>query len=416
MASQAKQREGTSNENSGIQVRILRRTHPFPGMLVTPNVRLVRRLAEGGMGAVWVADHLGLEAQVAVKFLDPELLERHPAAAARFKREASLSARLSSVHVVRTFDSGRMADGTPYIVMELLEGSSLSDWLEVCGVLSLRETALVVKQVAKALQRAHVLGIVHRDIKPCNIFLCDNDYDLFVKVLDFGVAKRTWDPSGDAEMTKTGVVVGTAGYMSPEQAVCSKGIDHRADLWSLAAVAYRALTGVEPYADDASDLPFARMMRCDLTPPTHLDPTLPYALDDWFERALHPDPDRRFESADELSRTFAEIIVGALGERLSRDWSGELAPRSLRRADDDDDDADDDDGGDDDDDEDVDPDDTPTRRLGPIPGAVSDEVVHEQPVPAAAPFPYSRVFAMSIAVSVATMALLTVLGRLAALW
>ena len=194
-------------------------------------------------------------------------------------------------------------------------------------ILDPRDTALILRQAAKALHRAHVLGVVHRDIKPENIFLCDSDYELFVKVLDFGVAKKTWDPAGSTEVTKTGMMVGTPGYMAPEQAVCSKEIDHRADLWSLAALAYRALTGCEPYADhDGHDTPFCRMMRRDLTPPSALEPTLSPAIDAWFARALHADPDKRCASALELADSFA-VAVSAdqpIVDQLSRESVDEM--------------------------------------------------------------------------------------------
>jgi serine/threonine-protein kinase len=309
-----------------------------PGTMVTHNVRLVRELANGGMGSVWLADHLGLETQVAVKFIAAELLARHPDAATRFKREASMSARLRSVHVVRTFDHGVTADGTPYIVMELLEGCGLDEWLEIEQVLSVRDCAHIVGQIAKALHRAHTLGIVHRDIKPDNIYLCDGDYELFVKVLDFGVAKKTWDPAGQPEVTKTGMVIGTPGFMAPEQAVCSKAIDHRADLWSLAAVAYYALTGEVPYADrDEDELPFARMMRGDLTPPTELRADLPAALDDWFARTLSADPDVRHGSALALADSFERALqdTAALedpAEPTADEPSLDDSPRSSRPA------------------------------------------------------------------------------------
>ena len=126
------------------------------------------------MGSVWVGYHQALDAQVAVKFIHPDLVKRVPGVAARFRREASASAKIKSPHVVRSFDHGEMDDGTPFIVMELLEGESLSERLERSGKLTWTEIDLIVKQVARALRKAHKLGIVHRDLKPDNLFLVDS--------------------------------------------------------------------------------------------------------------------------------------------------------------------------------------------------------------------------------------------------
>src|SRR5690606_7201408 len=150
----------------------------LPGTQVTDNVRLVAVLGEGGMGSVWVADHLSLKTRVAVKFLSAELVREDPNMLERFNREAALSARIKSPYVVQTFDHGVMRDGRPFIVMELLEGESLADRLERTRMLPLPEAVEVVSQVGKALSKAHKLGIVHRDIKPDNLFLTYDDDEL----------------------------------------------------------------------------------------------------------------------------------------------------------------------------------------------------------------------------------------------
>jgi serine/threonine protein kinase len=274
-------------------------------MMITDNVRLVRELAEGGMGCVWVADHLTLETQVAVKFVSPESASRYPALAARFEREATMSTRIRSVHVVQSFDHGRTASGMPYIVMELLEGETLDDRLASQGPLSFREVAQVVAQVAKVLQHAHDAGIVHRDVKPENVFLTDQDYEVFVKLLDFGIAKRV--AHANVEVTQTGIAVGTPGFISPEQALNAKHVDHRADLWSLGALAYNALTDRLAYGHIEGEAWWARLTQQDFPPPSSLRADLPPALDAWFTRALHPKPDQRFTSAAEMARTFAAL-------------------------------------------------------------------------------------------------------------
>jgi len=163
-----------------------------PEMMVTPSVRLVRPLGRGGMGSVWVADHLTLRTQVAVKFISAEVLERGGRSIlTRFEREAQAAAQIRSEHVVHIHDLGVMDGGTPYIVMELLDGESLGHRLKRARSLPADQVRLVVAQVAKALGAAHELGIIHRDIKPDNIFLVKRDDEPLVKVLDFGIAKQT---------------------------------------------------------------------------------------------------------------------------------------------------------------------------------------------------------------------------------
>jgi len=192
-----------------------------PGEMVTDKVRLEKPLGEGGMGAVWVAQHLSLEMRVAAKFIHADLAASNPDLVTRFEREAKIAAQIRSPHVVQVFDNGVTSDGTPYIVMEMLHGNSLAEWLALEGCLDVRSVARIVSQVASVLHKAHRLGIVHRDIKPDNIFMVEDEDDLFIKVLDFGIAKATTTPK-DKRMTAVGAVIGTPLYMSPEQAQSSK--------------------------------------------------------------------------------------------------------------------------------------------------------------------------------------------------
>ena len=275
--------------------------------MVNANVRLIELLGKGGMGSVWLADHLGLEARVAVKFIAPELVGLDPSLRERFKREASICARLRSIHVVQTFDVGEMADGSPYITMEMLEGNNLTDRVEAKGTMSVPEVGKVVQQVCKVLHRAHVLGIIHRDIKPDNIFLTsDSDYDLFVKVLDFGIAKQT--RVGKKDVTKTGAIVGTPEFMSPEQAIGSKSLDHRSDLFSLGVVAFYALTGELPFDLDGDEPLWIQASRGSHIPATRLRPDLFDEIDDWFERALQGKPEHRYQSARDMANALSRII------------------------------------------------------------------------------------------------------------
>ncbi|HEU4411336.1 MAG TPA: protein kinase [Polyangiaceae bacterium] len=289
------------------------------GTQINANVRLVSLLGEGGMGSVWVADHLTLGTQVAVKFLSPSLA-KEPASIARFTHEATAAAQIKSPHVVQIFDHGVFAGGLPYMVMELLEGEDLSRRLERTGPLGLGELTRVVVQVCRALSKAHAAGIVHRDIKPDNIFLIDQDGELFVKVLDFGIAKRT-NAANSLVVTSTGAMVGTPYYMSPEQMLSSKHVDFRADLWSLGVVSYHCLTGRVPFEGETLGGLCVAIEKGVFELPSRAIPGLTPAIDAWFLRALHRDAASRFLSAREMAESLLEatgrLPAHALGATIS---------------------------------------------------------------------------------------------------
>jgi serine/threonine protein kinase len=277
-----------------------------PGGMVTPSVRLVRPLGQGGMGSVWIADHLALRTQVVVKFMAAELAS-NPANAERFSREASAASQVKSQHVVQMLDHGVTSDGHPFIVMELLEGHDLAHHIKHRGALPPPEVILVVSHVSKALARAHERGIVHRDIKPENIFLCDaGGGEMFVKLLDFGIAKAQLD-SG-MSTTKTGAVMGTPFYMSPEQLMGAKHIDHRTDLWSLGVVAYEALTGARPFEGGTVGALAVDIHSSPVPKPSARNPSLGPLVDDWFAKACARDPQARFGSARELAAGFEAAL------------------------------------------------------------------------------------------------------------
>jgi formylglycine-generating enzyme required for sulfatase activity/serine/threonine protein kinase len=288
---------------------------PTVGTLVNPRVRLVRPLEEGGMGTVWVAEHLTLEHEVAVKFIAADLLTEGDQARQRFQREAKAAAQIRSPHVVQILDQGLMEDGTPYIVMELMAGNNLGDWLDLTGRLGIAEAASMVTQVARALSKAHQLGIVHRDIKPQNIFLVDEErtgevIEQLVKVLDFGIARRGKISGG---LTKPGVVIGTPEFICPDQVLDSKQPDAQTDLWSLSVVAYQALTGELPFFADTIAKLVGQLIRCEFKPPTELRPGLPKAIDAFFVRAFQREPAERFGSAAKLAVAFREALEPGQG-------------------------------------------------------------------------------------------------------
>jgi serine/threonine-protein kinase len=271
---------------------------------VTPNLRLVRPLGHGGMGVLWIAQHRTLDSEVVVKFLSDELAD-DAAAAERFAREAAAAARVKSPHVVQILDYGVTASATPFIVMELLEGRDLGAHIEVHGALSREETTAVVHQLAKALMKTHAAGLVHRDVKPSNIFLCDGDGDLFVKLLDFGIAKRA--PSAEVQSTGSGRCVGTPRYMSPEQIV-GDGVDARSDLWSLGVVAFECLTAKRPFEGETLGALALAIHTLPLPRPTDVMPSLPPEMDAWFARACARPVEERFASAIEAAESLARAL------------------------------------------------------------------------------------------------------------
>jgi serine/threonine protein kinase len=259
------------------------------------------------MATVWRARHLTLETDVAVKLLEPEVLESRPNALKRFELEAQAAARIHSPHVVQIFDSGVTPDGRPFIVMELLEGESLEDRLARHRRLALDECVRIVEQIGRALFKAHALGIVHRDLKPANIFLCDGDDDVHVKLLDFGIAKHPRE--GSLGLTTPGALLGTPAYMSREQLLSSGDVDHRADLWALAVVAYEMITG-EP-AFDAPSLGklIGVIHEGAFAPPSTHRAECGSGIDAWFRRALALDINERFSCAKAMARAFHQAVT-----------------------------------------------------------------------------------------------------------
>ncbi len=275
-----------------------------PGQKVTSHLELVRPLEQGSMGSVWVAFNHSLQTEVAVKFMAPQLAQDQKFVA-RFIREARAAAKMKTGHVVKIQEIAQSDEGVPYIAMELLDGESLKARLKTAERLDPEEVRIIVKHLARALKEAHQLGIIHRDIKPANVFLTEQDDELYIKLIDFGVAKQQKD---GLQMTQTYDKMGTPFYMAPEQLISAKHVDHRADLWSVGVVAYHSLVGKVPFfANGFADLCVAVAM-CEFTPITEARPDLPKGLDGWFSRLLVRDPDGRFASAKEMSEAFAAAL------------------------------------------------------------------------------------------------------------
>ncbi len=258
---------------------------------------------------MWVADHLALHTQVVVKFISADLA-KNADAVARFKREAAAASSVKSPHVVQMLDHGVSEAGVPFIVMELLEGHDLGAHLEAHGRLEPNQVAAIVTQLSRALTKAHERGIVHRDIKPQNVFLSDaGGGELFVKLLDFGIAKTNDGQKLDSG-TKTGSMMGSPYYMSPEQVVGSKSIDHRSDLWAVGVVAYEALTGVRPFEADTVGGLAVKIHSGPLPVPSSANGLLPKSVDAWFARACSREVEGRFQNAKELADALTAAIAG----------------------------------------------------------------------------------------------------------
>jgi len=287
-----------------------------PGYILAGKYRLITLLGRGGMGAVWCAERLEWGSLVAVKLME-RANEARPDVLARFLQEARLAANLRSSHVVQVLDDGRdAATGTPFIVMELLVGETLAQRLARRERLTPSETSRIVTHVARALALAHELGMVHRDLKPDNIFLVRNDDEETAKVLDFGIAKWNVESWLADAATTTGTAIGTPSYMSPEQIKDSKRVDHRTDLWSLALIASECLTGRRAF--EADNLLSLALSICNELPPAPSSlGAVPAGVDAWFERATARELSRRFSSARELAETFRSVcgVASVAAER-----------------------------------------------------------------------------------------------------
>jgi hypothetical protein len=279
---------------------------PSRKLVIAGRYRLHEEIGRGGVGSVWRAHSVALDIPCAVKFLLPQYA-KDPGQRARFIHEARAAAGLRSPHTVSVFDVDEW-EGQPFIAMELLSGQSLERCIEEQGRLTPHFTCEVVRQIALGLSKAHAAGLVHRDLKPDNVFLLDDENSITVKILDFGIAKRV-DMSVDFK-TVTGTLIGTPYYMSPEQAKGSKEIDFKSDLWSLAVVAYRCLTGRLPF--DGENLPdiLLKIVHGPLPTLSGVDPALPRTVEAWWRGAVNRDPARRPPSALALAQGLSQALLG----------------------------------------------------------------------------------------------------------
>ena len=290
------------------------------GRVIAGRYQVSGILGEGGMGAVYIAEHLLLGRKVALKRLHPELAGDEKAVA-RFQREARAAAATGHEHIVEVLDLGYAEDGAPYLVMEYLRGMALAQALKQEGRLPLMRTVNIVGQVLAALAAVHGREIVHRDLKPDNVFLTRRGGVLdYVKVLDFGISKMKQEDGEPIDLTRTGVTMGTPFYMSPEQARGVRKLDHRVDLYAVAVITYECLTGRLPLMGDNYHALLQQILRVDPLPPSAMTPTLPPELDAVLLKGLAKDPAQRFQSAAEMSAALARFgaPATALGTRATQ--------------------------------------------------------------------------------------------------
>jgi serine/threonine protein kinase len=268
--------------------------------------RIVRKLGAGGMGTVYLAEHVLLGRKAAIKTLLPAL-SMQPEIVDRFFNEARATSAISDQGVVQIFDFGYHVDGTAYIVMELLEGEALADRLDRLDKLPLAEALRIARQVAGSLGAAHACSIVHRDLKPENIFLirdAEAQGGERSKILDFGICKL-----GGDHATQTGTMLGTPVYMSPEQCQGAGRVDHRSDIYALGCVLFQMLTGRPPFEGDGAGEFIIAHMREEAPPPSKFAPELPSAVDGLLACCLAKAPEDRFQSMRAVQVGIEQVLA-----------------------------------------------------------------------------------------------------------
>ncbi len=252
------------------------------------------------MGAVYEAENLLIRRRVAIKVMHGSAL-RNRELSGRFQREAQVVNQIQSEHVVQVLDFGQLAEGDPFIVMEFLDGQTLSERIQSVPVMTAEEILPLIDQVLSGLQAAHDADVIHRDIKPDNIFLITNSPDRkdFVKLLDFGVSKVE-DTGGEPRLTQTGATIGTPGYMAPEQIGAGSKANARADVYAVGVILYRALTGRAPFSSDRLNELLTQIAQGTAPAPHEVNPNVDPALGRIVARAMSRDPEERHASAASL--------------------------------------------------------------------------------------------------------------------
>jgi serine/threonine-protein kinase len=277
---------------------------PLVGTIVGDCYEVMQVLGYGGMATVYAARHTRLpDKRFAIKLLLPEFSVK-PEVVLRFGREAETASKIQHPNVVDVYDVHRLDDGTPYIVCEYLAGRELGLLLDEIGKLDARTSVKIARQVCSGLAAAHAAGVVHRDMKPENVFLVGGAENPLAKVIDFGISKVT-ETDESSKLTRTGFVMGTPSYMPPEQARGGK-IDHRTDVYGVGAILYRCLTGRVPFEGDDPAAVLAAVVTKEPTRPRSLDPGISETLELIIERAMAKNPDDRYQTVEAMEADLSE--------------------------------------------------------------------------------------------------------------
>jgi serine/threonine-protein kinase len=292
--------------------------YPRPGDVLAGKYRIERVIGEGGMGVVFAAHHELLDQAVAVKLLFAEA-GRDEEAVGRFLQEARSAAKLQSEHVTRVMDIDTLPSGLPFIVMEYLEGSDLSDVIDNHGPQAPMFAVDCVLQALEALSLAHAQGIVHRDLKPSNLFLTKRpDGSQIVKILDFGISKTHGSKRKVQTLTTSRSVLGSPPYMSPEQVRSPRSVDSRTDIWSMGVVLYELLTAKMPFAGEEVGETFAAILEKAPDPVRKLNPRVPEGLEAAVAGCLQRDREKRFASVADMAAAIAPFGSGKNTQSLER--------------------------------------------------------------------------------------------------
>ncbi|MCP4678393.1 MAG: serine/threonine protein kinase [Deltaproteobacteria bacterium] len=280
-----------------------------PGTILNGKYRVEELVGAGGMGAVYRATHTVIGRTVAIKTLHTPFV-KNESVLQRFQREAQLAGSIGHDNICEVTDFGTTEGGSPYLVMPLLKGASLSDVLDRETELSTDRLFDIMSQTLSALEAAHKSQIVHRDLKPDNIFVTRvGDRDNFVKLLDFGISK-VLDQDTVLNLTRTGTVIGTPFYMSPEQAKGAKDVDHRADIYAIGVILYEALTGKRPFEGDSYNEVMFKIIAEPYPNPSDINSAIPPAIEKIVLTAMARDPAERYETADKMRTAIGEVVSG----------------------------------------------------------------------------------------------------------
>jgi serine/threonine-protein kinase len=288
------------------------------GAIVSSRYRVERLLGAGGMGAVYAGEHLTTGRKVALKFVDREFAENE-LARARFAREVRAMSAIQSEHIPGVLDAGTHDDGRPFLVMDLLIGEDLGGRLHREGRIPWREACAIVAQILRGLGHAHASGVIHRDLKPDNVFLVQGARGVLIKILDFGVSKfqpltRTTLPLA---LTARGVVLGTPFYIAPEQARSEDDVDVRADLYSVGAILFECIAGRPPHVGERYEQVILSACTTDAPHLRSIEKTVPDSVDRLVSKALARDRTQRWQTAREMLAALAEIVPKAADKSAS---------------------------------------------------------------------------------------------------